>query len=451
MYLQEILEVAIGLILMWLILSIAVMQLIEWIAAALQWRAKTLKEAIRQMLQDNLLTEALYQHPLILSLSQKRKNGKLTPPAFIPADKFALALFDLATRANTEAFPLRQTFEAIETELERLDDPLQRKLAQADWETIIDTARQLASSSFGEAALDTLKARLQEYRDRYPELQEVLDALIPQIYSYYDSLLEEQLKMEAGGQAADLTLRQVRLGLLALETMYPHSKIRQTLGTLLTGVEEYVTEGERALAVARQNVEKWFNDAMDRLSGLYKRKVQTATFLMGLFLAIFLNIDSINIATSLWREPTLRQTIVAQAEAYIQQQSQGAEEEGIPIISPVITVKALQDQLRDLTLPVGWVNDPIPRQEDVGCDPYSASTYGEDDAVTHIMGVPIGTVCYPLTNVPPLDAEHWVGWLMKALGMVLSGAAAAQGAPFWFDILKKFVNIRSSGPKPDEK
>jgi hypothetical protein len=451
MYLQEILEVTIGLIFMWLVLSIAVMQLMEWIAAALQWRAKTLKEAIRQMLQDNLLTEAFYHHPLIISLSQKRKDGKPLLPSFIPADKFALALFDLAVTAGTEAFPLRQTFEAIETELERLDDPLQRKLAQEDWNTIIATARELASSSFGEAALDTLKARLQEYRERYPELQEVLDAAIPAIHAYYESLLEEQLKMEAGGQAVNLTLRQVRLGLLALEAMYPHAQVQRTLGALLAGVEEYVSEGEQALAVARQNVEKWFNDTMDRLSGLYKRKVQTVSFLVGLLLALFLNIDSVNIATSLWREPTLRQSIVAQAEAYVQQQSQGAEEEGMPVVSPVVTVKALQDQLHDLTLPVGWVNDPIPRQDNVTCHPYSSSEYAADGAPTHIMGVPIGRVCYPLTNVPPLDAEHWVGWLVKVLGMLISGAAAAQGAPFWFDILKKFVNIRSSGPKPDEK
>lgn len=450
MYLQGILEVVIGLIFLWLVLSIAVMQLMEWLAAALHWRAKTLKDAIRQMLKDDLLTEALYQHPLITSLSQKRKSGKLLLPAFIPADKFALALFDLAATAGTEAFPLRQIFEAIETELGRLDDPLQRRLAQEDWDTIVNTARELASSSFGEAAIDTLKARLQEYRDRYPELQEILDAAIPKIYAYYDALLEEQLKMEAGGQAADLTLRQIRLGLIALETMYPHSQVRRTIGALLAGVEEYVVEGERALATARQNVEKWFNDAMDRLSGLYKRKVQTASFLVGLFLAICLNIDSIGIAIALWREPTLRQTIVAQAEAYIQQQSQGAEEDGMPVVSPVITVKALQDQLRDLTLPVGWVSDPLPRQG-ATCTPYSISTYAEDGSPIHIMGVPLGQVCYPLTNTPPLNAEHWVGWLIKALGMVLSGAAAAQGAPFWFDILKKFVNIRSSGPKPDEK
>jgi hypothetical protein len=28
--------------------------------------------------------------------------------------------------------------------------------------------------------------------------------------------------------------------------------------------------------------------------------------------------------------------------------------------------------------------------------------------------------------------------------------AAAQGAPFWFDILKKFINIRGTGTKPSD-
>jgi hypothetical protein len=43
------------------------------------------------------------------------------------------------------------------------------------------------------------------------------------------------------------------------------------------------------------------------------------------------------------------------------------------------------------------------------------------------------------------------GWTFKILGIAFSAAAAAQGAPFWFDILKKVVNIRGSGANPDEK
>jgi hypothetical protein len=42
MYLQEILEVSIGLGFMWLIISVAAMSIQEWIANLLEWRANNL-------------------------------------------------------------------------------------------------------------------------------------------------------------------------------------------------------------------------------------------------------------------------------------------------------------------------------------------------------------------------------------------------------------------------
>jgi hypothetical protein len=49
-----------------------------------------------------------------------------------------------------------------------------------------------------------------------------------------------------------------------------------------------------------------------------------------------------------------------------------------------------------------------------------------------------------------MNIDYWLAWLTKILGMAITGAAAAQGAPFWFDILKKLVNVRSAGIKPEE-
>ena len=56
-------------------------------------------------------------------------------------------------------------------------------------------------------------------------------------------------------------------------------------------------------------------------------------------------------------------------------------------------------------------------------------------------------VCQQISNLP--NSAGTIG--MKLLGIILSAGAAAQGAPFWFDILKKLVNIRGSGSNPDEK
>jgi hypothetical protein len=42
------------------------------------------------------------------------------------------------------------------------------------------------------------------------------------------------------------------------------------------------------------------------------------------------------------------------------------------------------------------------------------------------------------------------GWLIKLLGFIITGAAGSQGSSFWFDILKKIMNVRLSGLKPVE-
>jgi hypothetical protein len=34
------------------------------------------------------------------------------------------------------------------------------------------------------------------------------------------------------------------------------------------------------------------------------------------------------------------------------------------------------------------------------------------------------------------------------LGVLICGLATMQGAPFWFDLLGKLVNIRNAGPVP---
>jgi hypothetical protein len=41
--------------------------------------------------------------------------------------------------------------------------------------------------------------------------------------------------------------------------------------------------------------------------------------------------------------------------------------------------------------------------------------------------------------------------LAKLAGIFITALAAMQGAPFWFDMLKRAVNLRSTGPKPGEK
>jgi hypothetical protein len=111
MFGSQILEVAIGLILVYLLLSLICSAMREGIESFEQLRSVSLERGIRELLQDPEglgLTQSIYNHPQIYGLFQGEydprliKNGNMPKrsklPAYIPARNFALALLDVAAR-----------------------------------------------------------------------------------------------------------------------------------------------------------------------------------------------------------------------------------------------------------------------------------------------------------------------------------------------------------------
>jgi hypothetical protein len=440
MYLQEILEVAIGLVLVWLVLSVGTMSLQEWLSNLLNSRAKEMEKVIAQMLSSADMTRQFYQYPLITNLYQSSKETGKKPrlPSYIPAAKFGATLFSLVVQAGTDHSPVREMTDEINRQLASIKSPEQQKLAKADWDAILETARNLAASNLGGAALDSLKLQMQIYGEKYPEVKPGLDDLIPEVDAYYGQFVQEQHAVVESGADAGLAMRQFRLGLLGLQKTNP--QLSDSVTAIVKQAEGYALRADQMVATARVNMETWFNDAMDRLSGTYKRKAQVAAFIIGCILALILNVDSINVATSLWREPTLRQAIYAQAQSYkLPATSQGSTAPG-----PLEDIPALETQLQALNIPFGWsiaAFDTHARQ--CALLPLKAGQVwgipGQDS-----QGQP---VCKGFTNLPP----DILGWLTKILGLLMTGAATTQGAPFWFDILGKLVNVRSTGVNPAEK
>ena len=158
----------------------------------------------------------------------------------------------------------------------------------------------------------------------------------------------------------------------------------------------------------------WFDDVMDRSSGEYKRRASKRALFIGTILAFAFNVDSIAIAKTLWREPTLRQVIVAQANNS----------------EPQASLK----QVEQLGIPVGWSTAPPTNKQNCEWTP-GQNVY---------FCIKINGSYQVLNDLPPLN--DLLGLSLKFLGLLISGIAAAQGAPFWFDILKKLINLRSSGP-----
>jgi hypothetical protein len=441
MYLQEILEVAIGLVFVWLVLSVATMSLQEWLGNILNTRAKQLEKAIAQMLSNPNTTSQFYAHPLIANLykTPKKSGQKARLPSYIPSNKFGATLFSMVVQAGTDNSPVRAMTGQINQQLASIQSPEQQKLAKTDWIAILETAKNLAASGLGAAALDSLKLQVQVFGEKYPEVKPSLDMLIPQVDKYYGQFVQEQRAVMESGTDAGLTMRQFRLGLLGLQKTNP--RLSNSVSAIIKQSEGYALNADQVVATARLNLETWFNDRMDRLSGTYKRRAQLIAFIIGVIFALLLNVDTISVATSLWREPTLRQTIIAQAQSYT---PPAASQGGTTAADPLQNIPAMETQLQALNIPFGWTFAPFNTAgRQCSLFPLQAS---------QIWGIPshdsqAQPVCLRFSNLPP----DILSWLEKIMGLLMTGLAAAQGAPFWFDLLMKLVNVRGTGINPSEQ
>src|SRR5882757_1925723 len=66
----------------------------------------------------------------------------------------------------------------------------------------------------------------------------------------------------------------------------------------------------------QRNLEQWYNDAMDRVSGWYKRYTQRVLVVIGLLLAVAFNVNSVRVARTLWLDRDARQAMVDAAGNY---------------------------------------------------------------------------------------------------------------------------------------
>ena len=183
-----------------------------------------------------------------------------------------------------------------------------------------------------------------------------------------------------------------------LKRLPANSDVRRTLELL-------ISDSENKLDKLRENLETWFSDAMERAAGWYKRKTQVAVLIVSVIITIAANADTTQIAKALSNDPALRGALVAQAQEFAKQApntGQAQAPKGAAGASPAERIEENIQQLQQLGLPLGWKQWP----------------------------------------------RDWGEWANKIIGLLLTALAVSLGAPFWFDLLKKVVNIRAAGGLP---
>ena len=192
-----------------------------------------------------------------------------------------------------------------------------------------------------------------------------------------------------------------------------------------------ISEASGELKNLKDDLSQWFDSCMERVAGTYKNIQQKALLVISLIAVSFFNADSISLAKFLYEnedarvelattasEVAMDSTLQSITKKYVQLDSLnklGMEMDSTSINSlgsiqaGIDDLKLISGKLSDTKLPLGWSNNKE-----------SANTLHLD----------------------------FLGWLMKVVGLLISGLAVSLGTPFWFDILNKLVNIRGAGSKP---
>ncbi len=182
-------------------------------------------------------------------------------------------------------------------------------------------------------------------------------------------------------------------------------------GTAKTTLTVFLADANGDLQAFKRSVQRWYDNAMDRIAGAYKRYAQYMLLLIGLVLAILLNVDALRIANTLWRDPQVRVAVASVAADYLKNNPNAAKPAS--------------------------ANDPNGTAEE------QAIQRAENaEGLFAVLPAPIG---WTVLNEPGLKAGSI---LLAIIGWLLTGCAVSLGAPFWFDALQKLANLRGAGPVP---
>lgn len=173
-------------------------------------------------------------------------------------------------------------------------------------------------------------------------------------------------------------------------------------------LEHLKSEGAESVDDFKKRLQSWFDDVMWQASGWYKRHMQMVTLFVGLGIAVVLNADAIQMYQHLTTNVAARNELSSLATAFVQSHSELPQQ-----LNPADSLSL--EQIR------AGVKQVVESEE--------------FSNMSNILG--LGWQAGDL-------AVGGQTWLVRIFGWLLTALAISLGAPFWFDVLKKIINIRSS-------
>jgi hypothetical protein len=206
-------------------------------------------------------------------------------------------------------------------------------------------------------------------------------------------------------------------------------------------------------------LEIWFNETMNRTTGWYKRQAQLIIFAIGLTFAFVFNVDTLFIVKKLSKDKDARQSLVDLATSYVNNpkdtlKGSASRDSAKAVFHYADSLIKGDIQDANALIAIGW-NIPSRFKH---CNIHKGSSDSKSEAFNCEMclkGLQNKDTLHPYVN---LTAWHKVKYMVcmatsrprKMLGYLITAVAVSLGAPFWFELLNKLVDLRGTGKKPEE-
>lgn len=187
----------------------------------------------------------------------------------------------------------------------------------------------------------------------------------------------------------------------------------------------------------KDRIEGGFDRSMEQVSGWYKRHAQRLVIATVAAVVVMTNADTAMIARSMIQDEGLRTAVVRVAEASLAEGDEVKAEARSDVQAQVARLEAAklrfdnaQAQIAELKLPIGW-----------DCTPGGS------------LEPPFRTLCPAVVKPEEKEAVAKNPWnkgrvVEKILGLLATICAVSLGAPFWFDLLNKVVNLTMARQPP---
>lgn len=231
----------------------------------------------------------------------------------------------------------------------------------------------------------------------------------------------------------------------------------------------------KVLTQLDQQIQQWYKDHTDRMTGWFKDLMRARVLIISIIVTVGLNVNSIHLFKTLYASPTLRAELTPVAETLADNYAKAKQDTTLTSLQQ--SYKALAaSNLNKAKVDTAFGSqlnkavqglirlDSIQNHKD-SMDVGSFQQVSDQLSEIAALHIPIGWH----KGVPPLNFDTTskvpvVGsggkvvsqkpnmalkYFWYVIGLAITAFSISAGAPFWFDMLLKLVNVRRSGKKPE--